>query len=361
MVFISLFCLCCVFFLALHHSFTLFASGRGKVIGRKWADAKNAKEVLALVQAEGWASSVVHAKADQKHVNAPCFYQGNCSLHGENLLGRCFCFPGWTGEQCEVDERQSTPVCTNRGDTCFYTDEAGVFAISLERWHVAQEAELVTWDNWDPVASGGDRINDHLLGFDLYREVGEIGANLGNFLEVGCGPWTQSVTMMKTRAFDVEKYVLLEPGALNYAANTKDTVYASGQIDGFDGKTVVVNAGGEHLDLFLEVFDTIMMVNVLEHTNNAISILRGLYNALKPGGLLIMNERWLDTFDPPEELDLNALYHPIRMKQTVFDHFISVGFDIIRDCRTAECHNADIVKNYGTSTYFIGRKKESCA
>ncbi|GMH76231.1 hypothetical protein TrST_g9492 [Triparma strigata] len=166
--------------------------------------------------------------------------------------------------------------------------------------------------------------------------------------------------MMKTRAFNVDKYVLLEPGALNYAANTKNTVYASGQIEGFDGKTVVMNAGGEHLDLFLEVFDTIMMVNVLEHTNNAISILRGIYNALKPGGMLILNERWLEDYKVEKELDLNSLYHPIRMKKTVFDHFISAGFDTIRDCRTAECNNADIIKNYGTGTYFIGRKKESC-
>jgi SAM-dependent methyltransferase len=169
--------------------------------------------------------------------------------------------------------------------------------------------------------------------------------------------------MMKARAFEVEKYVLLEPGALNYVANTKDAVYmyASGQIDGFDGKTVVVNAGGEHLDLFSEVFDTIMMINVLEHTNNAVSILRGLYNALKPGGLLIMNERWWETHNPHGALGLDSLYHPIRMKKSVFDHFLSVGFDIIRDCRTAKCHNADIVKNYGNSTYFIGRKKKPCA
>jgi len=65
--------------------------------------------------------------------------------------------------------------------------------------------------------------------------------------------------MMKKRNFQVNKYVIMEPGAINYSANMPTTVYRHGQIDGFDGKTVVINAGGEHLDLFQESFDTLMV------------------------------------------------------------------------------------------------------
>lgn len=104
--------------------------------------------------------------------------------------------------------------------------------------------------------------------------------------------------------------------ALNYARDTASTVYATGQVEGKafrGGKTVVVNAGmsywcfimfigdankhvtfspflyniyflgGEHLDLMQGVFDTVMLINVLEHTKNAIQILRNTFNALKPG------------------------------------------------------------------------------
>jgi 2-polyprenyl-3-methyl-5-hydroxy-6-metoxy-1,4-benzoquinol methylase len=42
--------------------------------------------------------------------------------------------------------------------------------------------------------------------------------------------------------------------------------------------------------VFEEAFDTLMIVNVLEHVNNGIRILRNLHNALKPGGLLIFND-----------------------------------------------------------------------
>ena len=116
---------------------------------------------------------------------------------------------------------------------------------------------------------------------------------------------------------------------------------------------MVVNAGGEHLDLFPEVFDTVVMVNVLEHTNNAVSLLRGLYNAIKPGGLLIFNERWWDSMvRPTTSFDLNTLYHPIRVKKAVIEKFLS-GFVAIRDCRADDCSNPDM-KRYGLEgTYFI--------
>ena len=42
--------------------------------------------------------------------------------------------------------------------------------------------------------------------------------------------------------------------------------------------------------MFDQAFDTLMMINVIEHVENGIRILRNIYNALKPGGLLIFNE-----------------------------------------------------------------------
>ena len=86
--------------------------GGGEVIGRKWRGT--AEDVLAHVKEEGWASSAIEAKKDQGYAGAPCFYQGDCSAHGENLLGRCFCFPGWTGSKCDVaDTKEQDHPCTN--------------------------------------------------------------------------------------------------------------------------------------------------------------------------------------------------------------------------------------------------------
>jgi SAM-dependent methyltransferase len=342
---------------------TNLASG-AKVIGRS-LQGDTSQAALKHVLANGWENSDVYITNNQHYRNDVCFYQGNCNLHGENVLGRCFCLPGWTGVECETQDLAVLP-CSNRDDKCFYTEEGGVFAISLSRWHMAQEAELAMWNGKAGKKAGaagtGDRIDEHLKDFDNYVSVGAQGKNLGNFIEVGTGPWTQSLSMLKARGFTVDKYVIMEPGAINYAANTPGTVYRDGQIDGFDGKTVVINAGGEHLDLFYESFDTVMIVNVLEHVNNGPHILRNLYNSLKPGGLLIFQDRWWDSEGAPgtvrADLDMDVLFHPVRMKQVIFDQFLS-GFDKVYERRNEEVvsfHTAG--RNY-EGTYFIGRKKNS--
>ena len=236
-----------------------------------------ADAAVELVRKWGWRDSSVVVSTVQAHPGAACFDRtvGDCTQHGENLLGVCFCVPGWTGAMCAV--ATTAPLCTNKDDTCFRTEHAGVFIISLDRWHASQEAELGVWSsgsfrNNDPET--GDRVAEHMADFDGYAAVGERGANLGVFLEVGSGPWTQSLPMLKKREFTVDKFVILEPGALDYACNVKTCVYAGGHhVKNFpqlDGKVVVISAGGEHLDLFPNTFDTIMMVNVLEHVLNGV-------------------------------------------------------------------------------------------
>jgi hypothetical protein len=35
--------------------------------------------------------------------------------------------------------------------------------------------------------------------FDQYKSVGAVGSSLGKFIEIGAGPWTQSLWMIKKR------------------------------------------------------------------------------------------------------------------------------------------------------------------
>jgi hypothetical protein len=134
---------------------------------------------------------------------------------------------------------------------------------------MSQEAEKRTWNSFSQSdgASTFDRTDEHLTDFDDYKPVGEIGANLGNFMEVGSGPWTQSYWMMRSRQFKVDRYVVLDPGVISYVGNVRSTVFRRGEIPGYEGKTVVINGGGEHLDIFRESFDTVMMVNGEEGGN----------------------------------------------------------------------------------------------
>ena len=96
--------------------------------------------------------------------------------------------------------------------------------------------------------------------------------------------------MIQQHKFQVENYVIMEPGASSYMNTVETCVYRDGEVRGFEGRTLIINAGAERLDVFDQAFDTLMMINVIEHVENGIRILRNIYNALKPGGLLIFNE-----------------------------------------------------------------------
>jgi SAM-dependent methyltransferase len=317
------------------------------------------ESVLSYISNFGWKSSELIATVDQRYKNSPCLYQGNCNQRGENLLGMCFCLPGWEGSQCQDLSALERPECTNRDDRCFYTTH-GVWSISNNRWAAAQEAEGALWSSHTGNTDGGDRVEEHMIDFDRYRSVGQDGSNLGLFMEVGAGPWTQSLYMIRERKFRVERYVVLEPNAITYAHHTSGTPYRTGDVEELGkGKTVIINAGAEHLDLMVDVVDTLMIVNVLEHVQNVITILRNVYNALKVGGILIFNDRWWDNYRPGETMDLDTLYHPIRLKKSVILQFLS-GFDRVYEIRDQDSKAFRILGRNFNGTYFIGRKKSLC-
>jgi hypothetical protein len=70
-----------------------------------------------------------------------------------------------------------------------------------------------------------------------------------------------------------------------------------------------------------EYFDTLISINVIEHTQDAFKYLTGLYLSLRKGGLLIFHDRYYH-----DSAILNGdLYHPIRIKKIVLDRFL-LGF-----------------------------------
>ena len=133
-------------------------------------------------------------------------------VNGSKLLGRCFCHPGFTDDKC--DRQIPSRDCSVSSDACFVTP-MGVCIISQARWKRALAAEANVWSG-----SGGntDRGPDHLGGFFDYSS---LPVQLGRFLEVGCGPWTQSRHMFQTRPELVATDVTLwEPNLFFYMTHT---------------------------------------------------------------------------------------------------------------------------------------------
>lgn len=121
----------------------------------------------------------------------------------------------------------------------------------------------------------------------------------------------------------VTQVTLLEPNIYNYM-NLSTCTYSSGQLLHFP--TVLVAGGLEQIQ-FAPSFDMVININVIEHVSNAFTFLTNLYNALKPGGLLVFHERWHDVPDAECLLGPYTL-HPIRLQQPILLHFLSL-FDIM--------------------------------
>lgn len=113
---------------------------------------------------------------------------------------------------------------------------------------------------------------------------------LGKVLEIGCGPWTQLGFMLDQRSdWIVDSITLWEPGADKYMKNVATCAYKDGKLRG--RPVEVVSKGAEHINASA-VYDTVVMINVLEHVQNMYQLLNKLHQALKPGGVLIFNDRW---------------------------------------------------------------------
>lgn len=310
--------------------------------------------VLEHVMRAGWAHSRIYWSKDQSYRHTPCFYQGNCNGNGENLLGTCICAKGYRGDRCEFKKPFFNCTNTNKDDSCFYTKKTGVFAVSRPRWEMAQKAEHSLWK---VSTETNDRTEEHMRDFNNYIPVAPTGTNLGVLLEIGCGPWSQSYPMLRKRNFTYDHYILLDPGVIEYSS-IKTSI--------LNNKNIVpsptfIKASGEEISFIENTIDTLMMINVLEHVENAIRLLRLAFNALKPGGILIFNDRWWDQEGKPgtrrKLMDLDVLYHPIRMKKYVFDTFLDGFEELYRiDDEKSWAFTKDN-RNY-KGTYFIGKKKK---
>ena len=90
---------------------------------------------------------------------------------------------------------------------------------------------------------------------------------------------------------------------------------------------------------------------------NGVRILRELFNALKPGGLLIFNDRWWD-HEKRTSMTMDMLFHPIRMHKAVFDAFLT-GFTTVYKRTNEESSAFQMGGHAYQGIYLIARKKSA--
>ncbi len=277
---------------------------------------------------------------------------GGCSGNGRCFLGKCFCVSGYEGDYCSIRNNEPLPPpqdpatgeCLVDNDMCHFSEKYGVTVVPYTRWLRAQTGEAAHWKSAPDTEDGWEH---HGKDFNHYQSLAHH--DLGKFVEIGCGPFTQTYYVMKMIPdATITRVTLVDPLIYKYLREVKSCNYQDGRLNGYP--VTLISSQSEALD-FCEAYDTLLSVNVLEHVQNAFEHLELLYHAIRPNGTIIFHDRWWNDYIPTKEIAENRpqwLLHPIRARRPVFDHFMSL-FDLIH----AKIGQPPKVPGI----YMIGRKK----
>jgi len=174
--------------------------------------------------------------------------------------------------------------------------------------------------------------------------------------EIGAGPWTQTLFLLGAQPdVSIRSLTVIDPGIPGYLAGGRSS-YQNGTILP-RGRTKPVRVltlamGAEQVpSKYDEHFDTVVMINCVEHTFNAFATLFSAYRLLKPGGLFVFHERSV-------RLSVNypwQIYHPVRLSKNFLKWFEDTLYQrLYQPQRPPSVRGKPFLESL---TYYIGRKK----
>jgi SAM-dependent methyltransferase len=283
--------------------------------------------------------------------------------HGDCIVGQCICYHGFHGDRCQHGEAQKCEAIDLPGKArCAWSTRYGSSRVpDLQAWNAAQTYELNTWKNIGSPPSTFDRLDQHLAWFNEFKELKDYiihhNFSFGKMLELGSGPWTQSLHYIKTigeKTHTIDSISLLDPLIDLYLQYVQNVQYRDDlRTFGPNRVPIVLHKSGiEQANEYLkdESFDTITMVNVVEHCLNAFVVFQTIYNKLKRGGLLIFHEYNYD--DKPGGFFWEE-GHPIKLHAPAYDVFLQHFIVIYRK----DFNHEEPGYNHAKGVYFIGLKK----
>ncbi|CAC5389239.1 unnamed protein product [Mytilus coruscus] len=144
--------------------------------------------------------------------------------------------------------------------------------------------------------------------------------------------------------------------AFHYMTHVKHCFYKNGTFKNLP--TTLLSIPAEELNNTRK-FDSLVMINVIEHVYDALSILDSAINLIKENGLFIWHERLWDNYrgvaTPPGN-DREFQLHPIRIKTVIAKRIMSMFEEVYVSWDTEELRR---LKNQGV--YFIGRRRKIVA
>jgi SAM-dependent methyltransferase len=217
-------------------------------------------------------------------------------------------------------------------DLRFFEPGKGIARVDRARWEEAQRYERRTWMELNRGAVE-DRNQVHAARFAGYEAL--AGRAFPRAIELGCGPFTNLRHVLEVA--NVGEVHLLDPLAKSYLDHP-GCRYRGGYLSAeprFPGTRLRT---GRARSVKLEPcsiedyrpdgrFDLVVMVNVLEHCQDAEAVLARVDELLVPGGTFVFH----DTFIVPDRLEevMHALYdagHPIRLDRRLVEGWLAPRF-----------------------------------
>jgi 2-polyprenyl-6-hydroxyphenyl methylase/3-demethylubiquinone-9 3-methyltransferase len=251
--------------------------------------------------------------------------------------------------------------------TADMSDSPVIEKVTRERWWEAQEWERHHWVRtqrlrsryckntiWRLLAATGfvpkHRGDDWNVWWRTqFSDYNFLPVEVENAIEVGCGPYT-NVRLMLDRC-KMRHLVLSDPLIRTYV-HFKLTFVAEMYRK---AACILDDHPLEELPFAPDYFDLAVMINVLDHVQDADRCMRNLVNVIRPGGLLIVGQ------DLTNEEDLRALQrdpgavgHPIKLDHKWFEPHVQRFQPVIKKVLNRE-QSREPHQHYG-ALIFSGRK-----
>lgn len=236
--------------------------------------------------------------------------------------------------------------------------------VPKERWQAAQDWERQVWlnENASPLRQmirswlakvgvrnfTGDDWNDWWFEkFDHYRAVP---SQLDNVIELGCGPYTNVRRICASR--NVRHMVCSDPLVKHYIRFKGRWLSEAWQC----GDVLIDDHPAEVCPYATNYFDLTVMINVLDHVQDALLCLDQAMRITKPGGLLIVGQDLTNGDDLNNPAVSQDIGHPIRLAHDVLDERLMPTFDSLLHRILPRMEGRNPAAHYGTYL-FIGQKR----
>lgn len=230
-----------------------------------------------------------------------------------------------------------------KNDLNFLTAE-GVIKVSKNRWEEAQKYELKFMTE-RCLSQADDRNIEHYNRFDSYKSINDM--NVGNYIELGCGPFTNS-RLILPKFKSIQNVYLLDP-LMNSCIRHNNCSYKNGILCNYKVNTVCNTIEDANFKI---KFDVIVLINVLEHCYDIQLIFNKIYDLLCDNGILIFSEATIAQNNIKDIV--NSMYdegHAIRLSREyikdILDKYTKISYN-----EYSGLYN----QPWRQDIYFIGRK-----